>query len=52
MCVVVQIYKLEGNSWCEMTNDFVLLHMYCDQGDHKAKLVAVDGIKASFLNCN
>uniref|UniRef100_A0A915PS95 Uncharacterized protein n=1 Tax=Setaria digitata TaxID=48799 RepID=A0A915PS95_9BILA len=45
-CVNVQIYKLEGNSWRELTKDFVLLHMYYDREDKEAKLVAIDGIKA------
>ncbi|VDK84117.1 unnamed protein product [Onchocerca ochengi] len=47
-CVNVQIYKLEGNNWREMTKDFVLLHMYYDQEDREAKLIAIDGIKAYF----
>ncbi|KAL4002066.1 hypothetical protein ACH3XW_1930 [Acanthocheilonema viteae] len=44
-CVSVQIYKLEGNNWREMTKDFVLLHMYYDEEDRETKLVAIDGIK-------
>ncbi|KAM3724849.1 Homer protein [Dirofilaria immitis] len=44
-CVSVQIYKLEGSSWREITKDFVLLHMYYDQEDGEAKLIAIDGIK-------
>ncbi|KAK6100479.1 WH1 domain family protein [Brugia pahangi] len=44
-CVTVQIYKLEGNSWHELTKDFVLLHMYYDREDKVAKLIAIDGIK-------
>uniref|UniRef100_A0A8R1Y205 Uncharacterized protein n=1 Tax=Onchocerca volvulus TaxID=6282 RepID=A0A8R1Y205_ONCVO len=31
-----------------MTKDFVLLHMYYDQEDREAKLIAIDGIKAYF----
>uniref|UniRef100_A0A1I8EIH6 WH1 domain-containing protein n=1 Tax=Wuchereria bancrofti TaxID=6293 RepID=A0A1I8EIH6_WUCBA len=44
-CVTVQIYKLEGNTWLELTKDFVLLHMYYDKEDNAAKLIAIDGIK-------
>ncbi|VDK72567.1 unnamed protein product [Litomosoides sigmodontis] len=44
-CVSVQIYRVEGNNWREITKDFVLLHMYYDEVDRQAKLVAIDGVK-------
>uniref|UniRef100_A0A0R3RUA1 Growth-regulating factor n=1 Tax=Elaeophora elaphi TaxID=1147741 RepID=A0A0R3RUA1_9BILA len=31
ICVIVQLYKVEGNNWRELTKDFVLMHMYYDQ---------------------
>ncbi|VDN28735.1 unnamed protein product [Gongylonema pulchrum] len=45
--VTVQLFKLQGVVWSELSRDYVMLHMYFDMHDMQTKLTAVDGIKFS-----